>query len=114
MEDVDLRLRLIKAGYPFSFIREAAVCHPWRPRGGWRQLKQHQQSTFIYLSIHPDERNRINSIYYLEMLLRGFIKTTIPGVLKFRGKGLAEELLQHLSFLQTAFYLLDSKRFSDD
>jgi GT2 family glycosyltransferase len=110
MEDVDLRLRLTKAGYAFSFIREAAVCHTWRLKGGWRQLKQHQQSTFIYLSIHPDERRKINSIYYLEMFLRGFTTTTIPGILRFKGKGLRQELLQHLSFLQTAFYLIGSKQ----
>lgn len=106
MEDVDFRLRLTKAGFSLSFIKEAAVCHPWRLRGGWKKPKQHQQSTLIYLSIHPDERYRINSRYYLKMVLRGLIKTTIPAALKFRGKGLSEELLEHLSFLQMAFYLL--------
>ena len=110
MEDVDFRLRLTKAGYSFSFIKEAAVCHPWRPRGGWKKFKQHQESTLIYLSIHPDERRKINSSYYLQTISRGLIKTTIPSILKFRGKGLKEELLQHLSFLQTAFYLLRSKQ----
>lgn len=107
MEDVDLRARVIKAGYDFPFVREAAVCHPWRERGGWEKLKQHQRSTFIYLAIHPDERHKIDSGYYLRMILNGFIKSTIPSALKFRGKGLREEMLQHLSFLQMAVYLFD-------
>lgn len=110
MEDVEFRLRLTKAGYSFTFVKEAAVCHPWRPRGGWRKLKQHQASTWMYLSIHPEERRKINSVYYLQMVSRGFIKTTIPSIVKFRGEGLGEELLQHLSFLQMAFYLLRSKQ----
>jgi GT2 family glycosyltransferase len=105
MEDVDLRRRLTKAGYKFSFIKTASVCHPWRYKGGWKKLKQHQESTLIYLSIHPEESVQINSRYYLWYTLRSFVKVTLPGILQFRGSGLQEALVEHLKFLQIAFIL---------
>ncbi|WP_373526226.1 glycosyltransferase family 2 protein, partial [Nostoc sp.] len=61
MEDVDLRLRLTKRGHKFCFIKAASVCHPWRPKGGWKKLKQHQESVLIYLSVHPEESSHIHS-----------------------------------------------------
>ncbi len=105
MEDVDLKQRLTKAGYTFDFIKTAAVCHPWRYRGGWEKLKQHQESTLIYLSLHPEESANINSKYYLKFLLRNLVKSTLPGMIQFRGAGIKEALLEHLKFLQMAFIL---------
>jgi GT2 family glycosyltransferase len=106
MEDVEFRLRLKRAGYSFSFIREASVCHPWRPKGGWKKLKQHQQSTLIYLSIHPEEKSRINTFYYFRITLNNLIKVTIPGCIKFKGKGMKESFLDHLASLQMALILI--------
>lgn len=106
MEDVDLRLRLIDAGQNFSFVTAAAVCHPWRPKGGWKKLKQHQAATLTYLSIHPQETATINSVYYLQWVFRDFIKITLPGIVKFKGKGTAAAMLEHFSFLQMAFLLM--------
>lgn len=105
MEDVDLRQRLTKAGYSFSFIKSASVCHPWRHRGGWDKLQQHQESTLIYLSIHPEESAKINSNYYLWRTFRSFVKYTVPGFLQFRGAGIKEAFLEHMSCLQMVFIL---------
>jgi GT2 family glycosyltransferase len=105
MEDVDLRRRLTKAGYKFSFIKTASVCHPWRYKGGWKKLKQHQESTLIYLSIHPEESVQINYRYYLWYTWRSFVKVTLPGLLQFRGYGLQEALVEHLIFLHSAWIL---------
>ena len=110
MEDVDLRLRLTKYGHKFLFIKTASVCHPWRHKGGWKKLKQHQQSTLIYLSIHPDELSSINSISYLRMALYGILKNTIPEILKLNLFGIHEAFLEHFSFLQMAIVLLKYKR----
>jgi GT2 family glycosyltransferase len=106
MEDVDLRTRLLKAGHRFLFIREASVCHPWREKGNWKSLKRSQKSTFIYLSLHPEERSRINSYRVLRMGLNILIRDTIPGILKFKGRGICKALLEHLSLIQGAFLLL--------
>lgn len=105
MEDVDFRLRLTKTGYSFSFIKGAAVCHPWRPKGGWKKLKQHQKSVLLYLSINPDQKNKINAGFYLGATLRAFIKSTVPEGIKLRGKGIQESFLEHFSDLQMAFLL---------
>ncbi len=105
MEDVDLRRRLTKAGYKFSFIKTASVCHPWRYKGGWKKLKQHQESTLIYLSLHPEESVQINYRYYLWYTWRSFVKVTLPGLLQFRGSGLQEALVEHLIFLHSAWIL---------
>ena len=105
MEDVELRLRLTQSGHQFLFVRNAAVCHPWRIAGGWQELKRHQESTFVYLSIHPEETVRINSIYYLRYTVNTFLKCTLPGTLKLKGKGLNSAALEHLAFLQMSFLL---------
>ena len=105
MEDVDLRLRLTKAGHKLFFVRDASVCHPWRHKGGWGKLKQHQKSTLIFLMIHPEELSNINSLYYLKMVLYKFIKNTIPQILKLEFNGFREELLEYFSFLQMSLIL---------
>jgi GT2 family glycosyltransferase len=105
MEDVDLRLRLTKADYSFSFIKGAAVCHPWRQKGGWKKLKQHQKSVLIYLSINPEEKSKINAGFYIGATLRAVIKSTIPEGIRLRGKGIQESFLEHFSDLQMAFLL---------
>ena len=105
MEDVELRLRITRLGQSFSFVKLASVCHPWRTKDGWRQLKQHQQSTWIYLSIHPEEFSHINNLYYLKLLVYELIKSTIPQVWHLNLKGIQYNLLEHLSFLQMAFFL---------
>lgn len=105
MEDVDLKLRLTRIEYNFSFVKAASVCHPWRTRGGWKKLKQHQESTFIYLSLHPEEAIQINYMYYIRSCLLILVKVTIPGIFKFKFKGIKEALLEHIASLQMAFLL---------
>ncbi len=110
MEDVDLKLRLTKSGYKFLFIKTASVCHPWRNSRGWKELTQHQKSTFIYLSIHPEESIKINSIYYLRWVLTVFIKTTLPGFIKFGGKGFMAACLEHIAFLHMSILLFTKSK----
>lgn len=111
MEDVEFGLRLTNVKQSFMFVKSASVCHHWRLKGGWRSLKHHQESTFVYLSIHPAERARINTAYYLRAALHSLIKSTIPGVLRFKGKGIKEEFLELCAFLHMAFLLFcDSRR----
>jgi GT2 family glycosyltransferase len=69
LEDVDLRLRLTKRGEAIVFVREAAVCHPWRPSKGWQAIRQYQQSVAVFLREHPEMAHRINRGYYLKRAL---------------------------------------------
>jgi GT2 family glycosyltransferase len=106
MEDVELRTRLIKQGYHLHFVPEASVNHPWRKKGGWRKFMNHQRSTLIYLSLHPDQSASINSKYYFGKIIRQLIKNTIPGMFKYRGKGLGSEILEHMADFKMAIQLL--------
>lgn len=110
MEDVDLKLRLRKIGQKFSFVKAASVCHPWRLKGGWKQLKQHHESTFIYLSLHPEESLNINIKYYVRSGLRILIKDTIPNLYRYKLKGIKEAFLEHISWGWMVFLLLRNQR----
>ncbi|HYE33188.1 MAG TPA: glycosyltransferase family A protein [Methylomirabilota bacterium] len=105
MEDSELALRLHKAGHQPVFVREAAVCHPWRPitRGSRRK---HDEATLTYLELHPEERARINSRYYFEVFARRLVKETAAGLVKYRGRGLAEDLRERAHELGMGFRLL--------
>ncbi|MBD2308309.1 glycosyltransferase [Chroococcidiopsis sp. FACHB-1243] len=105
MEDVDFRLRLVKSGYKFSFVKAASVCHPWRAKGGWNKIKQHRESTFIYLSIHAEEWVKINSMYYFLFALRSFVNQTFPAILRFNLNGINEAFLEHFAYLQMSVLL---------
>ncbi len=48
MEDVDLRERLVQAGYPFEFVPGAAVDHPPRRLPSGRQLARYHESNVYH------------------------------------------------------------------
>jgi GT2 family glycosyltransferase len=52
MEDVDLRQRLVVAGYPFEFVPEAVVDHPPRRLASGRKLAQQHESWVYYWYKH--------------------------------------------------------------
>jgi GT2 family glycosyltransferase len=106
MEDCDLALRLKHAGEVTVFSREASVCHPWRPKVGWAGLKKQQQSHWIYLELHPEESASIRPSFFLQASARTLLKETLPGILRFGGRGMGKALLEHVFWLQTAWLLL--------
>lgn len=110
MEDVELRTRILKSGRGFEFVPEASVLHPWRDRGGWRKHKEHQESTLLYLSLHPEQSSTINSWHYLERVIRYFLKFTVPGIFQYRGKGLRSAMLEHCADIRMVFILFFRER----
>ncbi|MEC4984442.1 MAG: glycosyltransferase [Oscillatoria sp. PMC 1068.18] len=80
MEDVDFRLRLTQNGYKFAFVKGASVCHPWRKKGDWGQLKQRQESILLYLSIHSEQLQHLNYWYYLKRFYRRFVNNVILAI----------------------------------
>ncbi|MFM6602810.1 MAG: hypothetical protein ACKPH9_23310, partial [Dolichospermum sp.] len=75
-----------------------------------KKLKQHQQSTLIYLSIHPEQLSNINSKFYLKIALYGIIKSTIPEILRLNLFAIHEAFLEHFSYLQMAVILWKYKQ----
>jgi GT2 family glycosyltransferase len=112
MEDVNFRLRLKQESHNFSFVQKASVCHPYRLSGGWKELKRHQHSTLIYLSLHPEESGQINSYYYLYGTAQKLFRSTLPGLLEFKGRGFTQVLMEHISLLQMA-YILSNKSIAE-
>lgn len=112
--DVDLGFRLRKLKYEFPFIKTASVCHPWRlkvrSQDGWKKPQIYRESIFTYLSIHPKELKRLNTPYYLRQTFRHLVKETIPGMIKFRGRGSVEAFLEHIEALKMAFLIQDFRK----
>ncbi len=106
MEDVELAYRLRQRGEKFRFTADAAVCHPFRPAGGWQSLKRHGESTFIYLQLHPEEVGHLNTGFYLKMVARDFLRDTLPGMFRYRGAGFGSAILKHIAHTQMALRLL--------
>ncbi len=105
MEDVELRLRLTNCGYLYSFIKAASVCHPWRQKPDYQQIKQRQESILLYLSIHPQELDNINSKYYVRAFLKSIFNNIvfIKIIRKIDVKYLA---LESFFFLRMAFIMI--------
>jgi GT2 family glycosyltransferase len=110
MEDVEFHYRLKKKGSKIIFLKEAGVMHPWRHKGGWKKLTTHVESTLVYLELHPEERKKINSKYYLKYALKSFFKETIPGAIQYRLRGLGTALQQHIFEIYTTIIFALKKK----
>ena len=110
MEDVDLRFRLTQAGYQFLFVKDASVCHPWRTMTGWSELKQRQKSILIYLSIHPKQREELNSNTFFKKALIKLYRDIIVESFTIGIEGALLALLEAYMFLQTALILMKMQK----
>jgi GT2 family glycosyltransferase len=103
MEDVELRIRLEKRGQKILFVPEAGICHPWRKAAGWKGWMKYRDSVAVFLTIHPEQRQKLTSAYYLQAMLQTLIKETLPGLVRFRGAGVGQSFLTVLFFGTMAF-----------
>jgi len=110
MEDVDFARRLRAAGTLEQFVPAAGVCHPWRDIGGFREMwiveKKHFASVKYYLAKNPADRSLHNPGNYLKMNARQFVRETLPGLWRWRGRGFSAALAWHLHTLICAFALM--------
>jgi GT2 family glycosyltransferase len=60
LEDVDLRMRLSEAGYRATFLRDACVCHPYRPMRDFDFIRKHTASYAHLLQRHPTLRQSLS------------------------------------------------------
>jgi GT2 family glycosyltransferase len=87
MEDVDLRTRLVKAGHTAFFDEDAVVFHPWRREKGPSFAKSKAKSIAYFLTKHPEYRRNFSRITLGRNIVRYFIKSYIPALIRYRGKG---------------------------
>ncbi len=105
MEDVDFRQRLALRKEQFFFVREASVCHPWRPSRGARGNREVMESLSLYLKLHPEAQAERIPSRYIAMAFRNFVRATLPGVWKYRGAGFFNALREHVFHVRLAWEL---------
>ncbi|MEQ8536747.1 MAG: glycosyltransferase [Coleofasciculus sp. D1-CHI-01] len=105
MEDVDLRLRITKSKHKFIFVKEAAVCHPWRYKGNWKQLKKRQESVLLYLSIHPDQFTHLNYRFFIKSFIRT-VMTALTSVRQLNFYEIKEVFEQSIYFLRMSIFVV--------
>ena len=87
MEDVDFRERLVARVGKFVFCKDAAVCHPWRPRRIPREFSQYEETLPLFFSAHPAKRNDLSASYFFRVAFRLMIQETIPSLWRYSGSG---------------------------
>ena len=104
-EDVDLAHRIKKYGYKTNFIPQAAVCHPWRNNvnsvNNWKKTNYDIESLILYLNIHPEEYKYYSPKLLTKKLIRSFIIVTLPGIFKYRMKGILFAMKSHIKTIKT-------------
>jgi len=60
MEDVELNVRVNKAGLVRMFIDDAVVLHPWRLRKGYKFVQAYSSSVAKFVSLHPESAGRFS------------------------------------------------------
>jgi GT2 family glycosyltransferase len=104
VEDVDFRLRLRDRGCAFSFVKDAAVCHPWRPRHSVKEVSRHRQSLEVLISLRPEMAKQFSWRSVAWVQLRMFLKVTLPGIIAFRGRGMFNAIGEHIYTLYRATF----------
>jgi GT2 family glycosyltransferase len=106
MEDVDFRERLIARGERFSFLKEAAVCHPWRPRRIPQEFVQYERTLPIFLAAHPGKRGDLTAKYYFRVALQILLEEAIPSIWRYGGSGFSVGVRHHLFCLKMGLMVL--------
>jgi GT2 family glycosyltransferase len=60
MEDVELNVRVNKAGLIRKFVDDAVVLHPWRLRKGFKFVQAYSSSVAKFVSLHPESAGRFS------------------------------------------------------
>ncbi|MDA9962745.1 glycosyltransferase [Opitutales bacterium] len=93
-EDVDFAYRLKKEKYDYVFVREAAVCHPWRSLRkksykNWKKSWHDISSLLIFCEKHNYENKEYSkSRIYLKNLLRIITKDLYNCIFHLKTRGI--------------------------
>lgn len=108
-EDVDFAYRIKLQGLQTKFVRNAAVCHPWRSlkKGGknWKKRGYEIESLELFLEKHGTNE-LANLRLYFRYLLRTFSTDQIKSIIEFRCKGYNFLLSQIITIISSIFLLI--------
>ncbi|MDM0011270.1 glycosyltransferase [Variovorax sp. J22P168] len=92
MEDMDLKKRIDDAPAKIVYVPEAVIVHPWRRSRGVSFWNKHQMSELYFWNKHKTLAPPSLWKYYAYIGLRSFIKSTIPGAIEYRGRGMSNAI----------------------
>ena len=106
MEDVDFADRIVEASLPVIFVEKALVGHPWRKaKKSWDDGsggEVYYPALAYYLSKHPDKHIQHTTKRYLRDTVREFLHETLPGIFRYKCRGLRYSIGHHLYQLRLA------------
>lgn len=103
-EDMDYLKRLIGQQIVPLFVRDAAVCHPWRRWTAWKRFIRQRKSSLIYLRKHPESASAFRAWVLLKIVIGNVWYLVLPGSWAYRGRGLRTALAYNLLELMFAGY----------
>ena len=108
-EDVEFAHRVKLKVQKTIFCRFASVCHPWRHNidstNNWKKKDYALESLLIFLNIHPELKLIYTPTHFLKHALRGFIRITIPGIIKYKLKGSWFAINNNFNSIRTAWII---------
>lgn len=109
MEDMDLKKRIDDARAGILYVPDAVVVHPWRRSQGLAMWKKRQASMFYFMKKHKSWAPASLPKHYAYHGLRSLAKTTIPGAIKYRGRGLMTALAHDAWLISQSLRFLISR-----
>ena len=106
MEDVDFRERLVARVGKFAFWKDAAVCHPWRPRRIPQEFRNYEATLPVFFAAHPEKRKELTAAYFFRVAYRLFFHETIPSLWRYRGSGFCVGVRHQLFCVKMGFAVL--------
>jgi GT2 family glycosyltransferase len=103
MEDVEFRQRLRRCSEPFAFVPAASVCHPWRLTNAVQERTRYEASVRVLLQLHPEMAHDFHPLKLLKNTARQWVRSTLPGLWRFRGAGVLCALREHQHALGMAW-----------
>ncbi|RZI77856.1 MAG: glycosyltransferase [Variovorax sp.] len=109
MEDMDLKRRIDDLGVNVLYVADAVVVHPWRRSHGMAVWKKRQQSDFYFWKKHKRSAPSSLPRYYARLGLHCLVKITIPGAIRYRGRGLKSAIAHDAWLMSQSLRFLISR-----
>lgn len=86
-EDIDFYTRCLAAGLRVEFVREAAVCHPWRSGMTWHVIRRRFESLRFFMDKHPEATHFRSARFWLGSIVRLLVVEALYKGFIYHGRG---------------------------
>ncbi len=91
-EDQDLQFRIIGSGGSIAYVEGASVCHPWRSMKPFTGYRVKTNSFLLLLQKHQELKNKYTRWNVAKGVLISFKQYTLPGLIRFKFRGMGYEI----------------------